>query len=202
MDFGEKQRLLAELSEKILSTLHDELRENAQNLVFGRGNEDADIMFIGEAPGQKEDETGLPFVGSAGKRLQELLQYIELDIDDIYIANILKYRPPKNRNPTMKEIQEHTPFLLEQIQIISPKILVPLGNFATKFVLAQFLDKDMTDIDGISHIHGQTYVSEFEKKVITIIPQYHPAAMLYNPRLRSVIKEDFEKMRLVLESNT
>src|SRR3989338_9626366 len=132
------------------------LKNGAKNLVFGKGNPKANILFIGEAPGAKEDELGVPFVGQAGKELDKLLGLIGLSLEDVYIANILKYRPPENRNPNMDEIEAHTPFLIKQIKIIKPKIICTLGNFSTKFVLAGFRSEGMNKIEGISNLHGQT----------------------------------------------
>lgn len=126
---------LKKLEQEISKKLNCELKKDA-NLVFGKGNPDAKIMFIGEAPGKKEDEKKEPFVGRAGTELNKCLEHINLTLNDVYIANILKYRPPKNRNPTKQEIIIHAPYLIKQIEIIQPKIICPLGNFATKFVLA------------------------------------------------------------------
>ena len=165
------------------------LSEN--NLVFGKGNPKAKILFIGEAPGAKEDELGVPFVGQAGKELDKLLNGIGLGIEDVYIANILKYRPPNNRNPTMEEIKSHTPFLIKQIEVINPKIISTLGNYATKFVLAGFNTKEMNKIEGIGKIHGKPKNIFLDGTQRIVIPLYHPASMLYNPNLRQVLQQDF-----------
>lgn len=174
------------------------LKDTATNLVFGKGNPDADILFIGEAPGEKEDLQGEPFVGAAGRELDKLLSSIGLTLKDVYIANILKYRPPGNRDPTEEEIRRHTPYLVEQIKAIKPKVICTLGNFATKFVLAGFTVEGMKRIPGISVLHGKPRNMTLEGYSFTVIPLYHPAAMLYKPPLRKVLEEDFRKLGLFL----
>ena len=176
------------------------LKDAAKNLVFGKGNPDASIMFIGEAPGAQEDELGVPFVGSAGKELDKLLRSIHLTLDDVYIANILKYRPPENRDPSIDEIYRHTPYLIEQIKAIKPKIICTLGNYSTKFVLASFNVPDMKKIDGITRLHGKVHHLNIDGMDFIVIPLYHPAAMLYNPNLRAVLTEDFLEMEKTLKA--
>ena len=171
------------------------LKETATKLVFGKGNPDADILFIGEAPGKQEDLTGKPFVGSAGKLLDEFLHGIDLCLDDVYIANILKYRPPNNRDPKTEEIITHTPYLVEQIKIIQPKVICTLGNFATKFVLAHFDTGNMTYIEGISKLHGKPKQLKVDEMEFTVIPLYHPAALLYNRSLTPKMEQDFQTVK-------
>ena len=154
------------------------------NYVVGKGNPNADIMFIGEAPGKNEDIQGLPFVGAAGKNLDSMLNTINLTLDDVYIANILKCRPPNNRNPEISEITACTPFLNLQIEAVNPKIIVTLGNFATQYILGTEL--------GISLIHGNLYIKQNSPAVF---PMYHPAAALYNPSIQNMIKNDFKKLQ-------
>jgi uracil-DNA glycosylase family 4 len=187
------QRLEQEIVTKNLP-----LKETATNIVFGKGNPEADIMFIGEAPGRNEDLEGYPFVGAAGKQLDGLLQSIGLGIDDVYIANILKYRPPKNRNPQMDEIKKHTPYLLDQIKIIQPKIICTLGNFATKFVLGGFSPEGMKNVGGITTLHGSVKNVQFSMTMLKVMPSYHPAAMLYNPNLRTTIEQDFKVFKEII----
>lgn len=170
------------------------LKQNATNLVFGKGNPHANILFIGEAPGAKEDEQGIPFVGRAGQNLDKLLHTIGLTLDDCYIANILKYRPPNNRDPTAEEIAAHTPFLVEQITAIKPTIIATLGNFSTKFVLAQFSVESMKHIQGVSKLHGRPHTVSAGELSFAVFPLYHPAASMYRPQLREVMEEDFVKM--------
>jgi len=189
---------LDRIAERITQELTCPLKDNATNLVFGKGNPEADILFIGEAPGAKEDLAGKPFVGAAGRELDKLLHHIDLCLDEVYIANILKYRPPNNRDPTEAEIERHTPYLIEQINAIKPKIIITLGNFATKFVLSGFRVEGMKTIPGISTLHGKARDLIVDGAHYIVVPLYHPAAMLYKPPLRAVLKEDFAKIKKLL----
>ena len=191
---------LDELKIKI-SKIDLPLKNTATNIVFGKGNPNAKILFIGEAPGKKEDLEGLPFVGSAGKELDKLLHSINLTIEDVYIANILKYRPPENRNPSIEEINGHTPFLVEQIQIIKPYVICTLGNYSTKFVLAGFNPENMKKIDGISKLHGKPIAITIKNSKFIVVPLYHPAAMLYNPKLRPILSSDINSIGQLLHKN-
>ncbi len=197
-----KAEELEQVKQRILTEMVCPLKDAAKNLVFGKGNPDAPILFIGEAPGEKEDEQGIPFVGSAGKELDKLLRSIGLTLDDAYIANILKYRPPNNRDPSVEEIYRHTPYLIEQIKIIRPKIICTLGNYSTKFVLASFNIPAMKKIAGITLLHGKVNHISIDGMDFTVIPLYHPAAMLYNPRLRETLAQDFLAMQPLLKDNT
>ena len=185
-----KEQELNILKEAILEDKTLPLRENGK-LVFGKGNPEAKIVFIGEAPGEKEAEQGVPFVGRAGQELDKLLRTINLSLEEVYICNILKFRPPKNRDPNIEEIKTHTPYLIKQLKIIDPEIIITLGNYATKFVLANFKAEDMKLIQGISKLHGIIKTISLENKQFKVIPIYHPAAMLYNPRLRDSFERDF-----------
>ncbi|MGV8172547.1 MAG: uracil-DNA glycosylase family protein [Candidatus Woesearchaeota archaeon] len=189
---------LENVKSNILNEMKCPLKDAAKNLVFGKGNPNASIMFIGEAPGAQEDEQGIPFVGAAGKELDKLLRSISLTLEDVYIANILKYRPPENRDPAIDEIYRHTPYLIEQIKIIQPKIICTLGNYSTKFVLAQFNIPGMKKISGITGLHGKVHHLSIDGMDFMVIPLYHPAAMLYNPNLRAILNEDFLKMGEIL----
>lgn len=186
------------IKSRIINEMKCPLKDAAKNLVFGKGNPDASIMFIGEAPGAQEDEQGIPFVGAAGKELDKLLQSINLSLDETYIANILKYRPPENRDPTIDEIYRHAPYLIEQIMIIKPKIICTLGNYSTKFVLAQFNIPNMKKIVGITQLHGKVSHLNIDGMDFKVIPLYHPAAMLYNPNLRPILEQDFLEMGEIL----
>jgi uracil-DNA glycosylase family 4 len=150
------------------------------NIVVGKGNPNADILFVGEAPGRNEDEQGLPFVGAAGKNLDKLLASVGLSLDDIYVANILKCRPPLNRDPSVEEIVAHTPWLLKQIREIRPKVVCSLGNYATKFFLALGQIEKMSEQPGITQVHGIVRNIEIEGIKIKLIPLFHPAAIIYN----------------------
>lgn len=151
------------------------------NPVPGHGNPKSDIVFIGEAPGQKEDEQGIPFVGQAGKLLDELLKTINLNREDVYITNVVKFRPPDNRDPTPEEKEACLPFLQMELAIIKPKVIVPLGRHA----LTQFFTKmSITDAHGKVHTVGN----------MTVFPIYHPAAALHNPGLRKTLFDDFKAL--------
>lgn len=167
------------------------LRDTATQAVPGDGNADADIMFVGEAPGKNEDEQGIPFVGAAGKFLAEMLASINLKREDIYITNVVKYRPPNNRDPLPDEIAACMPWLHEQIKIIEPKVIVTLGRHAMEHFIPG---------KKISEVHGQAFRRTFPD----IGPQiffalYHPAAALYNGGMRGTLIEDFKKIPKVVE---
>jgi len=198
---GTKGEELELLREKTLDNLHDNLSKDAQNLVFGKGNPEAPILFVGEAPGEKEDEQGIPFVGRAGKELDKLLNQIGLTLDDIYIANVLKYRPPQNRDPLPDEIERHKPYLIEQIKIIKPIIIATLGNYSTKLLLADFDVKQMKQIRGVTQIHGKAHNVDFGGQKSMLIPLYHPAAMLYRPQYRPQLEDDFKEMKNIIQKH-
>lgn len=162
------------------------------NIVVGDGSLHADIMFVGEAPGRNEDEQGIPFCGAAGKNLDKLLDKVGLKKEDIYIANILKCRPPQNRDPTTEEIKAHTPWLLKQIKEIKPKIICSLGNYATKFFLAKTNVEEMKNQPGITTVHGKVQYIEIEGIKIKLIPLFHPAAIIYRRALETQWLEDME----------
>lgn len=188
---NEKEDLLAELKkETILANLP--LKEGSTNVVMGKGHANSEIMFVGEAPGRKEDEQGEPFVGAAGKNLDKLLKEVGLSLEKVYIANILKYRPPENRNPSPEEIESHTPYLRKQIAIIKPKVICSLGNYATKFFLANGEVAKMKEQAGITTLHGKVREMEFEGLKIKLIPLFHPAAIIYNRKLLGEWQKDIE----------
>tara|TARA_Y100000034_G_scaffold101690_1_gene126145 strand:+ start:880 stop:1455 length:576 start_codon:yes stop_codon:yes gene_type:complete len=166
-----------------------ELCKNCKNVVVGKGNDNADILFVGEAPGAKEDLEGIPFVGAAGKNLDKLLDKIGLSLEDVYVANILKCRPPENRDPNPEEIRAHTPWLLKQISEIKPKVVCSLGNYATKFFMASGKVEDMKNQEGITKLHGKVREIEINGQEIKLIPLFHPAAIIYR---RSLI-DDWER---------
>ena len=169
-----------------------ELCKNCKNIVVGKGNVNAKILFVGEAPGRNEDEQGFPFVGAAGKNLDKLLFNVGLSLDRIYVANILKCRPPENRNPLPEEIKLHTPWLIKQIKEMKPSVVCSLGNYATKFFLA---NGDVTEMDkqsGITLLHGKVHELDFQGLKIKLIPLFHPAAIIYNQRLKPLWEQDME----------
>jgi DNA polymerase len=190
----EKQKKLDELKEEIINAKLL-LSENATNIVFGKGNSNADIIFVGEAAGKNEDLQGLPFVGAAGKNLDKLLLTVGLSLNDVYITNILKYRPPGNRDPNEEEIKNHTPYLLKQIRIIKPKVICSLGNYATKFFLAKCNPDEMNKQPGITSIHGKVRNIQIDGIEIKLIPLFHPAAIIYNQKL----KVEWEKDLLIVK---
>jgi DNA polymerase len=169
------------------------LFSDCTNIVVGKGNINADILFVGEAPGRNEDLEGLPFVGAAGKNLDKLLENVGLTLNEIYIANILKCRPPENRDPLLEEIKAHTPWLLKQIREMRPKVICSLGNYATKFFLAKCDPEKMKDQQGIMQVHGKVIEIEVECLKIKLIPLFHPAAIIYNRvKLTPLWNEDME----------
>mgnify|MGYP000881017544 FL=1 len=162
-----------------------ELRSQATQLVMGDGSLDADIVFIGEAPGKSEDEQGLPFVGAAGKFLDHMLSEAGMKRDDVYITNIVKYRPPNNRDPLNDEKAAFWPYLLKQLQIINPKVVVTLGRHSMEYFLPG---------KRISQIHGRPKRIQFGDRPLVVVPLYHPAAALYNGSMREILIEDFVRM--------
>lgn len=196
MNLQERTKKLQEIKEEVLSLKHSPLYEaRIQNNAFpviGEGNHAADIMFVGEAPGKNEANTGRPFCGSAGRILDELLQSAGIDRTNVYITNIVKDRPPGNRDPFPDEIALYAPFLDRQINIIQPKVLVPLGRFAMVYILEKF---GVEELQVISKVHGQKFKSKAEYAEIEIIPMYHPASAIYNPPLKEVLKKDFQILK-------
>lgn len=167
-----------------------DLAKTATNLVMGDGNIDADIVFIGEAPGKNEDEQGLPFVGAAGKFLNEMLVAAGMNRSDVYITNIVKYRPPNNRDPLPEEKAAFWPYLLKQLQIIQPKVVITLGRHSMEYFLPGMK---------IGQIHGEPKRIQFGDQKIVIMPLFHPAAALYNGSLRQTLIDDFLKVPKLIE---
>lgn len=166
-----------------------DLAIQATNLVMGDGNLDADIVFIGEAPGKNEDLQGLPFVGAAGKFLNEMLAAAGMERKDVYITNIVKYRPPNNRDPLPEEKAAFWPYLLKQLQIIDPKVVITLGRHSMEYFLPEMK---------IGQVHGQPKRIQFGDHNIVIMPLFHPAAALYNGSLRQTLIDDFLKVPTVI----
>ena len=161
--------------------------------VIGEGDHDAAIMFIGEAPGKNEAATGRPFCGAAGKLLDELLATIDLPREKVYIANILKDRPPNNRDPLPEEIIAYAPFLDRQIEVIQPKVIATLGRFSMEYIMRKFgLERDLLPI---SKIHGKTFPAESLFGRLTIVPLYHPAAAIYTRSLMGELRKDFQVLK-------
>jgi uracil-DNA glycosylase family 4 len=174
------------------------LSKTRRNIVIGEGNEHAQIMFVGEAPGYYEDVEGRPFVGAAGKFLDELLSKAGLKRPDVYITNILKCRPPNNREPLPEEIEKCTPCLEQQIKSIQPKIIITLGNYATSFVFS----KAGLQFHGITRHHGKPHKIMLLGMNIQVYPTFHPASALYHAEYKALLTEDFEKLRGIILSGT
>lgn len=176
-----------------------EICKNCTNVVVGKGSLNANILFVGEAPGRNEDLEGVPFVGRAGKNLDNLLSKVGLSLEEIYIANILKCRPPENRDPFPEEIRAHTPWLLEQIKQIKPKVICSLGNYATKFFLSEGDVDKMKDQPGITKVHGKVRFVEIGRVKIKLIPLFHPAAIIYKRDLVPLWEEDMQIVKKELK---
>ncbi|MEM2810812.1 MAG: uracil-DNA glycosylase, partial [Candidatus Korarchaeum sp.] len=170
------------------------LRISRKRGVPGEGSEDSRSMFIGEAPGRNEDEMGRPFVGAAGKLLEELLASVGLRRGEIFITNVVKCRPPNNRDPEPEEIEACLPYLIEQVSVIDPDVIVALGRHSAGVLLGR--------IGGVSimRVRGRVHEVEVFGKLRKVMPTLHPAAALYNPKLRSLIEEDFEELRRMISS--
>ncbi len=176
-----------------VSPLYRYRTENKYFPVIGEGSHFAKIVFIGEAPGKNEAIQGRPFCGAAGKFLDELLEHINLNRQEVYITNIVKDRPPENRDPFPEEIAAYGPFLDRQIDIVQPKIIATLGRFSMQYIMEKF--GLFLEIEPISKAHGKSYEAEASYGKIKIVPFYHPAAALYNGGMRDTLKKDFEILK-------
>jgi uracil-DNA glycosylase len=174
------------LGEQVSACTRCRLAQTRTQVVFGVGNPSADLMFVGEAPGFHEDKQGLPFVGQAGKLLDNLLEGIGLDRSQVYIANVLKCRPPGNRDPQPDEIESCEPHLFRQIELIQPRLVATLGNFATKLLSGKQT--------GITRVHGVEQETTVGGNRVLLYPLYHPAAALYTPRMLDVLRADFARI--------
>lgn len=173
--------------------LYQERIKNKNFPVIGEGNHSAEIMFIGEAPGRNEAATGRPFCGAAGKILDELLASAEIKREEVYITNIVKDRPPFNRDPLPIEIESYSPFLDRQIEIIQPKVIATLGRFSMQYIMQKFnLDHELRPI---SQNHGKVFETNTSYGTIKIIPLYHPAVAVYNRNTKETLKNDFKVLR-------
>jgi len=185
-----KEERRAELTEVFRQaracTTCPELASTRAQVVFGAGNADADLMFVGEAPGAREDELGVPFVGAAGKLLGELLAEVGLTREDVFIANVLKCRPPGNRDPLPAEIENCSRYLMRQVELIRPRVICTLGNFATKLLRG--------DPTGISRLHGQAEIIVVGARAVRLYPLFHPAAALYTRSLLDTLRADFARL--------
>jgi len=181
---------LEDIKKEVLNCKKCQLYKNRTNPVFGEGNPKAEIMFVGEAPGFNEDREGRPFCGAAGRVLDELLDSIAVKREEVFITNILKCRPPNNREPKMEEIKACTPYLERQIKIIRPKVICTLGNYSTAYIFEKYGLKDR--LQGISKIHGKVFEARNLFESVKIISLYHPAVATYNPNMKEILKKDFK----------
>jgi DNA polymerase len=170
------------------------LKEVRTKLVFGAGNANADLMFVGEAPGANEDKQGLPFVGRAGKLLDDLLAEVGIQRADTFVTNVICCRPPGNRDPLPEEIEACKPYLFRKIELIEPKVICTLGNFATKLLTG--------DPTGITRVHGRPQEREVGGRVVLLFPIFHPAAALRTDAIKQLLGEDFAKLPALLAEHT
>jgi uracil-DNA glycosylase len=179
----QRRERLVELYKEVSTCTRCPLHLTRAKTVFGAGNADAELMFVGEAPGAEEDRQGLPFVGRAGQLLNQLLEEIGLSREDVFIANVLKSRPPGNRDPQPLEIEACQPYLFEQVRLIEPKVVCTLGNFATKLLSGSPV--------GITKVRGTPQLHELGGRAVFLLPLLHPAAALRTPAMKETLRGDF-----------
>ena len=182
-----REELKAVWRQASMCTKCPQLAATRSSVVFGSGNADADLMFIGEAPGANEDKQGLPFVGQAGQLLERLLGEIGLERAEVFIANLLKCRPPGNRDPLPQEIDNCQDYLFRQLELIEPRVVCTLGNFSTKLLRAD-------PATGITRLHGREEVRTIGPRSVRLYPMYHPAAALYTPSMLETLRTDFLRL--------
>jgi DNA polymerase len=190
-DAAERREQLLEVYREASACTRCPLSETRTKVVFGAGEADADLMFVGEAPGAEEDRQGLPFVGRAGQLLTQLLAGIGLSREDVFITNVLKSRPPGNRDPQPGEIEACQPYLTQQVQLIEPRVIATLGNFATKLLTGSPV--------GITRVRGTPQLHEIGGRSVFIMPLLHPAAALRTPSLVETLEGDFRSLAELLE---
>jgi DNA polymerase len=188
---AERREQLVELFKEVQRCEKCPLHETRTKVVFGAGNADADLMFVGEAPGAEEDRQGLPFVGRAGQLLNQLLEEIGLSREEVFIANVLKNRPPGNRDPQPLEIQACEPWLSQQVRLIEPRVVCTLGNFSTKLLTGS--------PTGITKVRGTPQVHELGGRMIYLLPLFHPAAALRTPAVKETLRADFATIPELLQ---
>src|SRR6187401_3439560 len=191
MDAVERAAALRAHAEDTAGCTRCALAQGRTQVVFGSGSPNADLMFVGEAPGFHEDQQGVPFVGQAGKLLDKLLGGIGLTRADVFVANVLKCRPPGNRDPLPEEIAACEPHLFRQIELIEPKVVATLGNFATKLLSGKPA--------GITRVHGYEQEVALGSRTVRLYPLFHPAAALYTPSMLKVLEEDFSRIPAILD---
>jgi uracil-DNA glycosylase len=182
----QRRQGLVDLFKEVQACERCPLHETRTKAVFGAGNADADLMFVGEAPGAEEDRQGLPFVGRAGQLLNQMLEGIGLSREDVFIANVLKSRPPGNRDPQPLEIEACRPYLFEQVRLIEPKVVCTLGNFATKLLSG--------NPAGITRVRGTPQLHELGDRTVFLLPLFHPAAALRTPSVKETLRADFARL--------
>ena len=197
LSLEEKFEAMKKIRDEILhlkeSPLYEYRLKNKYFPVVGEGTHSAQIMFIGEAPGKNEAETARPFCGRSGKVLDEMLESIDLNRSDVYITNIVKDRPPENRDPSQEEIQMYAPFLDRQIEIIQPRVIATLGRFSMDYIMRAFGLED--SLGQISGMHGKEFVGHRNYGSVTIIPLYHPAVALYDGSNKQTLLDDFQTLK-------
>ncbi len=193
----EKTEKLRKIKDEVLalkdSPLYAERIKNGVFPVIGEGSHDAKIMFIGEAPGRNEAKTGRPFVGAAGKLLDEMLASVGINRQDVYITNIVKDRPPFNRDPLPEEIKIYGPFLDRQIDILQPKVIATLGRFSMDYIMRKFNLVDQ--LKSITQMHGKEFTAACAYGTVIIVPLYHPAVAIYNRNSKDVLMQDFQILK-------
>ena len=185
-----RREQLIEVYEEASGCLRCPLSETRTRVVFGNGNADADLMFVGEAPGAEEDRRGLPFVGRAGQLLDSMLEGIGLSRKEVFVANVLKCRPPGNRDPQPNEIETCRPYLHRQVELIEPRVVCTLGNFATKLLTGS--------PTGITRVRGTPQVHQLGERTVFVLPLFHPAAALRTPAVAETLRGDFETLPRLL----
>ncbi len=183
-----KEEIMKKIENEVKNCKKCDLFDKRKNVVFGYGDLNSKVIFIGEAPGKNEDETGIPFCGKAGKVLDKLLKSISIKRENIYITSVLKCRPPKNRKPKKEEIESCGIYLKKQIEIINPKVICCLGDISLKFIFKNF---SINEKCKISKLHGKV----IEINNIKILPTFHPAYAIYNPKIISLMEKDFKKLK-------
>ena len=186
-----EKELLEAIAEEITSCRRCKLWKTRKNVVSGEGSSESKILFIGEAPGYWEDIKGKPFVGAAGKFLDTLLSEAGLSRENVFIGNVLKCRPPRNREPSADEIKTCTPYLNRQIQVIKPKIIITLGNHSTAYIFS----KTALPFNNITCVHGKRYETSILGLNVIVFPTFHPAAALYHPKYKEQLISDFRKLK-------
>jgi uracil-DNA glycosylase len=195
----DKTKQLQQIKDEVIGlsgTLAKNREVNNYLPVIGEGSYNAEIVFIGEAPGENEAKTGRPFVGRSGKFLDELLLSTGISRDSVYITNIVKDRPPKNRDPLPTEIALYAPFLDRQLEIIKPKVVATLGRFSMQYIMERYgLEKQ---VDVISKLHGKVFETSLDHGKVKVVPLYHPAVAIYNQASKETLKEDFKILKTLI----